>query len=86
MTTSKYLPTEMSDIVLEREIRGLAGDLNMTRMAVSSVQSEMLEQLSGEMGEDMKAVLNGERTVEVSKSEKKKHKVKSWFKRIFRTF
>ena len=76
----------MSDIVLEREIRGLAGDLNMTRMAVSSVQSEMLEQLSGEMGEDMKAVLNGERTVEVSKSEKKKHKVKSWFKRIFRTF
>ena len=76
----------MSNIVLEREIRGLAGDLNMTRMAVSSVQSEMLEQLSGEMGEDMKAVLNGERTVEVSKSEKKKHKVKSWFKRIFRTF
>lgn len=76
----------MSDIVLEREIRGLAGDLNMTRMAVSSVQSEMLEQLSGEMGEDMKAVLNGERTVEVSKSEKKKHKVKSWFKRIFKLF
>jgi hypothetical protein len=74
----------MSDFILEREIRGLQGDLNMNKIAVKSVQEDMREQLSGEMGEDMTAVLNGERVVRAGMIERKKHKVKSWFKRLFR--
>ena len=74
----------MSDFILEREIRGLQGDLNMNKMAVRSVQEDMREQLSGEMGEDITAVLSGERVVRAGMIERKKHKVKSWFKRLFR--
>ena len=74
----------MSDFILQREIRGLQGDLNMNKMAVMSVQEDMKELLCGEMGEDMTAVLNGERFVKAGVIERKKHKIKSWFKRLFR--
>lgn len=73
----------MSDFVLQREIRSLQGDLNMNKMAVTSVQREMKEQLCGEMGEDITAVLNGKRIVKASVIERKKHKVKTWLKKIF---
>ena len=76
----------MYDYELERELKGLRGDLNMTKMAVSSVQNEMAEQLSGEMGEDMNAVLNGERFVTISVSMKVKHKIKTWIRRFFTMF
>lgn len=76
----------MGSIELEREINSLKGDLNMTKMAVMNVQSEMKRQLSGEMGEDITAVLNGERVIEAGYFEKKKFKIKSWFRRLFRMF
>lgn len=69
--------------VLEREIKGLQGDLNMTHMAVNSVQNDMLAQLKGDMGKDMDAVLNGEKFVSVSKTVKRKHKIKHWFRNFF---
>ena len=74
------------DLQLQKEINGLKGDLNMTKMAVGSMQNDMKNQLLGDMGEDMNAVLNGERVVEVSAVEKGKHRIKSWFKRLFRIF
>ena len=74
----------MADFVLQREMRGLQGDLNMNKMAVMSVQQDMKEQLCGEMGEDITAVLKGERVVKAGVIERKKHKIKSWFKRLFR--
>lgn len=76
----------MSDFILEREIKNLQGDLNMTKMAIMSVQNDMVEQLSGEMGEDINAVLSGERIVKAGVVERRKYKVKSWFKRLFRLF
>lgn len=76
----------MSEYFLNREIKALQGDLNMSKMAVNSVQREMLAQLKGKMGEDMKAVLNGERLVKAGFVEQKKHKIGSWFKRLFRKF
>ena len=76
----------MTDFILQREINGLQGDINMNKMAVMSVQQEMKEQLEGSMGEDITAVLNGERVVKAGTVERGKHKVKSWFKKIFRTF
>jgi hypothetical protein len=76
----------MADIELQREINALKGDINLTNLAIKSVQNEMKGELCGKMGEDMTAVLNGERFVTVGKMEQGKHKVKSWFKRIFRMF
>ena len=74
------------DLNLQREINGLIGDINLTKLAVNSVQNEMKEQLTGEMGEDMTAVLNGERVVKAGVIEKHKFKVRSWFKRLLRMF
>lgn len=76
----------MQNFELQREINGLKGDLNMTKLAISSVQNEMKTQLSGEMGEDINAVLNGERLVKPGVVEKQKFRLKSWFKRLFRCF
>ena len=76
----------MIDFELKREIDGLKGDLNITKLAINSVQIDMKEQLAGEMGEDMSAVLNGERIVNVGTIEKHKFKLKSWLKKIFRMF
>lgn len=74
----------MDDFNLQRQIKGLKGDLNMTKMAVSIVQEDMKKQLNGDMGEDMMAVLNGERIVKAGIIEKNKHKIKTWLKNIFR--
>lgn len=76
----------MMDFELKKEIDGLKGDLNITKLAINSVQIDMKEQLTGEMGEDMSAVLNGERIVKVGTIEKHKFKIKSWLKKIFRMF
>ena len=74
------------DLQLQKEINGLKGDLNMTKIAVGSMQNDMKNQLLGDMGEDVNAVLNGERVVEVSAVEKGKYRIKSWFKRLFKLF
>lgn len=71
---------------LETAIRGLTGDRNMTKLAVKSAQQSMVDELRGNMGEDMMAVLNGERTVDIGTIQKKKFKIVSWFKKLFRTF
>ena len=42
--------------------------------------------LNNGMGDDIKAVLSGEKTVEIPKMEKKKFKVKLFFKKLFRKF
>jgi len=74
------------ELELQREINGLKGDLNMTKMAVGSVQNDMRNQLLGEMGEDIDAVLSGERVVKVSVMKKGRHKILAWFKRLFKLF
>lgn len=76
----------MNDIVLTRELRGLQGDKALTQHIITSKQEEMKKMLQGAMGDDMKAILNGEKTIEVSKIEQNKFKLKNWFKRLFRIF
>lgn len=76
----------MADLMLEREINALKGDLNITKLAISSVQNKIREELMGSMGEDIKAVLNGDIVVEAKKSEKIKFRIKQFFKNIFRLF
>ena len=76
----------MSDIELIRELRGLEGDKALIKYAVSSKQEEMKSLLNNGMGDDIKAVLSGEKTFEIPKMEKKKFKVKLFFKKLFRKF
>ena len=76
----------MSDIELIRELRGLEGDKALIKHAVSSKQEEMKSLLNNGMGDDIKAVLSGEKTFEIPKMEKKKFKVKLFFKKLFRKF
>jgi hypothetical protein len=71
---------------LETAIRGLTGDMNMTKLAVKSAQQSMIDELRGDMGEDMRAVLNGERIVDIGTVQKKKFKIMSLFKKFLRTF
>ena len=74
------------EIVLDKELRGLRNDKKMTERAIDCQKQEMLKQLKGEMGDDMMAVLNGEKIVELGKLEKKKFQIKLFFRKIFRMF
>ena len=76
----------MIDIALSKELKGYAGDKKMTELAISTTQNRMAEKLNGEMGEDMKAVLNGEMQIKPTTYENNKFKLISWFKRMFRMF
>ena len=74
------------EIVLDKELRGLRNDKKMTERVIDCQKQEMLTQLKGEMGDDMMAVLNGEKIVELGKLEKKKFQIKLFFRKIFRMF
>ena len=76
----------MIDIALSKELNGYVGDKKMTELAISTTQNRMAEMLNGEMGEDMKAVLNGEIQIKPTIYENNKFKLISWFKRMFRMF
>lgn len=69
-------------VELNREMRGLKNDQNMTRIAVESQKNRIAEELCGDMGEDMNAVLRGEKFVELEM----KFKIRDWFRRLFRMF
>jgi len=69
-------------VELNREVRGLKNDQNMTRIAVESQKNRIAEELCGDMGEDMNAVLKGEKFVELEM----KFKIRDWFRRLFRMF
>jgi hypothetical protein len=76
----------MNDIGLSRELKGYEGDKKMTKMAISVTQNQMKEQLLGDMGKDIKDVLDGKRFVTVSKYKRKKFQILSWFRRLLRKF
>ena len=74
------------EIVLDKELRGLRNDKKMTERVIDCQKQEMLKQLKGEMGDDMMAVLNGEKMVELGKFEKKKFQIELFFRKLFRMF
>ena len=74
------------NVILRREIDGLIGDMNISKLALESVKCDMKEKLTQEMGKDIKEVLNGNRIVEISSKEKFIFKIKSIIKKIFRMF
>ena len=74
------------EILSDKELRGLRNDKTMTERVIDCQKQEMLKQLKGEMGDDMMAVLNGEKIVELGKLEKKKFQIKLFFRKLFRMF
>ena len=76
----------MVDIQLQREINALSGDLAVTKLAVNNMQIEMEELLKGEMGKDIRDVLNGKKIIKLGFFEKIKFKIRNLFRRIFKMF
>ena len=76
----------MCDIELNLELRGLKNDRIMTNRFIDCQKREMLEQLKGEMGQDMMAVLNGKKCVELGKLESLKFRFRNFLRRFFRMF
>jgi hypothetical protein len=75
-----------NSIELGRELRCLKNDKLMTERAIECQKRDVVEQLKGSMGEDMLAVLNGEKRIELGKLEKTKFKFSMFLRRIFRMF
>lgn len=76
----------MVDIQLQREINALSGDLAVTKLAVNNMQIEMEELLKGEMGKDIRDVLDGKKIIKLGFFEKIKFKIRNLFRRIFKMF
>lgn len=74
------------NVDLGLELRGLKNDKLMTERLIECQKNEMVGRLKGKMGEDLIAVLNGERQVELGKLEKVKYKFRNFLRRVFRTF
>lgn len=67
---------------IEKELRSLKGEQQMTEQAIRGVQNQMVSRLKNGMGEDMKKVLNGETKIKLPLSKKISYKIKSLLKRI----
>ena len=67
---------------IEKELRSLKGEQQMTEQAIRGVQSQMVSRLKNGMGEDMKKVLNGETKIKLPLSRKVSYKIKSFLKQI----
>lgn len=76
----------MSNFEINRELRAYEGEKKLTEIAIEGQQRRMKDMLQGSMGEDMMAVLNGEKKIEISKYKKEKFRLISWFKRLLRKF
>ena len=53
------------DVSLARELRGLDNDRIMTQRIIKTQQEAWIRSLNGKLGEDMRDVLNGKKTVKV---------------------
>lgn len=67
---------------IEKELRSLKGEQQMTEQAIRGVQNQMASRLKNGMGEDMKKVLNGEIKIKMPLSRKVSYKIKTLLKRI----
>jgi hypothetical protein len=71
---------------IDKELESYKSDKLMSQRAIESVQHEMSEKLKGELGNDMLAVLNGERIIKVSKTDKIKFKLLNEIKKFLSIF
>ena len=76
----------MSEIGVEKELEKLRHERKLTERILSSRQAELKDMLLGDMGRDMKSVLNGETVIGMPKGNIIRHRLKLFFKRIFSTF
>ena len=62
---------------MSREIQSLYSEKRMDRLALKGHQWTIAQQLNGSMGQDMKDILDGKKTVKLSFWKKIKHKIDS---------
>lgn len=71
---------------LNKELRGLKNDQLMTERAIANKQEEIARKLQGEMGQDMKDVINGKKKVKLTFKEKVSFLVKRFWNKLFEIF
>lgn len=76
----------MSDIAVEKELGKLRCERKLTERILSGRRDEMRSMLLGDMGRDMKSVLNGNTVIEVPKGRMIRHRFVRFLKRLFSTF
>jgi hypothetical protein len=76
----------MTDALVNKELRGLESDRLMTKLAVENERNRYADLLRGNMGKDIDDVLSGKIVVKLTRREKLKYKLKSFFDRLFKMF
>lgn len=76
----------MTDTLVNKELRGLESDRLMTKLAVENERNRYADLLRGNMGKDIDDVLSGKIVVKLTRREKLKYKLKSFFDRLFKMF
>jgi hypothetical protein len=74
------------DIETERELREFKKEQDAFALELKKEQDKMSRLLHGEMGKDIKEVINGNKIVKLSFREKLKYKVNFILNKIFDTF
>ena len=76
----------MSNIAANREKRALDNDRLMSRRAINFQQRRIAQELLGDMGKDMDAVLSGKVKVKLPLLMRIKYKINFWINKLFKTF
>ena len=60
---------------LDREMTSLESERRMSEMAVKGYQNELAGKLNGSMGDDIRDVLSGKKTVKLTRWQKLRYKI-----------
>ena len=74
---------DIEEIELSNEIKGLVSDKILFETTLKNEQIKLAAMLKGEMGEDIKKVLSGEKVVKLPWHKALKYKIKHFFNKLF---
>lgn len=73
----------LEDIGVNRELRELENERKLHRIVLKSEQEKIAKMLKGEMGKDMKDVINGRKRVKMPFFQMLKYKINYWLDKLF---
>ena len=68
------------DRELEKELKSLIGERKICETEMKTHQTQISQMLNGYMGQDMKDVLSGKKTIKLSWKQKIKYKIDNFLK------
>lgn len=73
----------LEDIGVNRELRELENERKLHKIVLKSEQEKIAKMLKGEMGKDMKDVINGRKRVKMPFFQMLKYKINYWLDKLF---